>query len=111
MVPGTIFEMGARHGFRKWCLAPFFALNFRSRRFSLRSMKVLANDRRGIAVRWAADTPRVRRLWLLDDGRYGVDIEPVADSEETLALWIAHAEGWRAQLAERLGSPCAIEWI
>jgi hypothetical protein len=74
-------------------------------------MNARVMDRRGIAVRWAADTPRVRRLWLLDDGRYGIDIEPVADSEETLTLWIAHAEGWREELAERLGSPCAIEWI
>ena len=65
---------------------------------------------------WAAGNPRVARLWLLDNtaagnGAFDVQLElrPVADSEETLAVWVANREKWRRQLQHRLGSPVALE--
>ena len=65
---------------------------------------------------WAAANPRVARLWLIDheargNGALGVQLElrPVADSEETLAVWFANREKWRRELQDRVGSLVALE--
>jgi hypothetical protein len=64
---------------------------------------------------WAAGNPRIARLWLLDTARGNgaldvqLELRPVADSEETLAVWVANREKWRRQLQDRLGSAVALE--
>lgn len=79
----------------------------------------------GVADRlagWAAEHPQIRRVWLLTGRARGkargngaidvaLELAPVGDSEETLSIWMARSDSWRAQLANRL--PCAVklEWI
>ena len=73
---------------------------------------------------WAASHPRIRRVWIFEseakrraysDSDIYIDIaiemEPVPDSEETIAFWIAHAEEWQAQLEKCLGSSVDLEWF
>ena len=60
---------------------------------------------------WAAGNPRVRRAWLsADAGRVLVELQPVGDSEETLAIWMAHGDQWRAELHRELGAPVNLDW-
>jgi predicted nucleotidyltransferase len=71
---------------------------------------------------WAASQPRIRRVWLFEsdakrkarsdsDLDIAIEMEPVPDSEETIAFWIAHAEEWQTQLEKRVGSSVDIEWF
>jgi len=73
-------------------------------------------------VAWAASNPRIRRLWLFDDAAkrnaraakdlvVAIELEPVADSEETIAYWIAHAEEWQPQLEECAGRSVDLDWF
>lgn len=65
---------------------------------------------------WAAARPRIKRLWLVN-GRAAangaldlqLELQPVVDSEETLAPWIASREKWRRELEALVGSPVALE--
>lgn len=77
-------------------------------------------DRDSIA-QWAAGNPRIRRVWLIANGsrqdrgngqiEVAVELEPVFDSEETLAIWIAHAGSWQSQLRKRVSAPVELEWF
>jgi len=66
---------------------------------------------------WAAANPKVRRVWVLrrdtKDGEVdiAVELQPVADSEETFALWVADGEAWRSQLQARTGRSVNLEWV
>jgi predicted nucleotidyltransferase len=71
---------------------------------------------------WAAAHPRIRRVWFFDgsakrnarsdtDLDIAIEMEPVADSEETIAHWIAHAEEWQTQLEECVGTSVDLEWF
>jgi malate dehydrogenase (oxaloacetate-decarboxylating)(NADP+) len=65
---------------------------------------------------WAARNPRIRRVWACESHSDGalalaLELEPVADSEETAAAWLAHCEEWRGALARRLRRPVELEWI
>lgn len=73
-------------------------------------------------ARWAAGTPRIRRVWLFSNGagqqargnghvEVAVELEPVGDSEETLAIWIAHAGSWQSQLRNRVSPGLELEWF
>ena len=67
-------------------------------------------------ARWAAENPKVRRVWILGKAReprldLAIEIEPVADSEEALAVWMAHADEWRAALRERVSAAVEVSWI
>lgn len=69
-------------------------------------------------ARWAAGTPRIRRVWLLSNGARGnghievaVELEPVGDSEETLAIWIANGGSWQSQLRNRVSPAVELEWF
>ena len=66
---------------------------------------------KGAIAEWAAREPRIRRAWLLDDNEVAVELQPVADSEETLAIWLYKADKWRAQLLERVGPGVRLEWL
>jgi uncharacterized protein len=73
-------------------------------------------------ARWAAETSEVRRVWVFGSHAMGtaahdsdldvaVEIEPVGDSEETLARWIACSCLWRSQLQARTAANIALEWF
>ena len=67
-----------------------------------------------VLASWAAEYPQVRRLWLVNGtGANGLDVQlelrPVMDSEETLAVWLATKEQWRRELQKLVGSPVALE--
>lgn len=70
---------------------------------------------------WAARNPRIRRVWLsadpgADSDRHEerisvvLELQPVADSEETLATWMAHGARWRHELRTQLGRPVNLGW-
>jgi predicted nucleotidyltransferase len=71
---------------------------------------------------WAASQPRIRRVWLFESEAkrkarsdseldIAIEMEPVPDSEETIAFWIAHAEEWQTQLEKCVGSSVDLEWF
>lgn len=79
------------------------------------------NERARLAA-WAAADPRIRRVWLFDsaakrkapsdtDLDVAIEMEPVPDSEETIAYWIAHAEEWQAQVEQCVGASVDLEWF
>ena len=66
--------------------------------------------RRALAE-WADRNPRIRRAWGLGDGRIGLELQPVADSEESIAVWLAKSGKWQAELEARFGTAVAIEFL
>ena len=74
-----------------------------------------------ILADWAAADPQIRRVWLFrgpaaeaaPDGALDIALElrPVADSDETLIVWLANREKWRRQLAARLGGAVDLDWL
>ena len=40
-----------------------------------------------------------------------VPTRTVGDSKETVALWMAHRDQWRSELAARIGQPVAFDWF
>lgn len=71
---------------------------------------------------WARTHEEVRRVWVIGTraagtARAGADLDvavelvPVADSEETLPEWIAHADAWRAELQRRVRPKVDLEWV
>jgi predicted nucleotidyltransferase len=73
-------------------------------------------------ARWAAETPDVRRVWVFGSHAMGtatrdsdldvaVELEPVADSEETLTRWLSCAALWRSELQRRTAASIALQWF
>lgn len=62
-------------------------------------------------ARWAAGNPHIRRAWVYGNLNVAVELEPVGDSEETLAAWMAKAGLWRSQLQSRMSAPVDLEWF
>ena len=61
---------------------------------------------------WAAANPRVRRVLISEDAaEVAVAPCPVADSEETLPVWIAHCDAWRRELIELTGRSVRLDWL
>lgn len=70
---------------------------------------------------WAAANPRIRRVWLFGNAKrnaksgtdldVAIEMEPVPDSEETIAFWIAHAEEWQAEVEKCVDSSVDLEWF
>ena len=61
-------------------------------------------------------------MWVLGDAAQGapgpgdaveiaVEVEPVGDSEETLAVWMANEGSWQAQLQRHLSRSVGLEWV
>ncbi len=77
------------------------------------------NDVRNKVVAWAKGNTRIRRVWMLGGGsdrhdrhlNIAIEVEPVADSEETAALWMAHSDKWQLELQEKSGSGVSLEWL
>jgi hypothetical protein len=59
---------------------------------------------------WAATRPRIRRIWDIG-GCVALELQPVADSEETLAVWMANAERWREELQTRIDPGIELAWF
>jgi len=62
---------------------------------------------------WAAGNPKVRRVWLSAGAAKRavmLELHPVGDSEETMAVWMAHCDAWRDQLRAQTGEPLDIDW-
>jgi predicted nucleotidyltransferase len=85
-------------------------------------MNGIENDVQTTLADWAARTPTVRRVWVFGSRARGthrpdsdidiaVELEPVADSEETLLVWMANSEKWRSQLQDRISMPVDLEWF
>ena len=85
-------------------------------------MNGIANDVQKTLSDWAEHNPKVRRVWVFGSRAQGthrpdsdldiaVELEPVADSEETLLVWLANSERWRTQLQERISLPVDLEWF
>ena len=79
-------------------------------------MSGIGNGTAETIARWAAENPKVRRVWVLGGARaprldLAIELEPVADSEESLAVWMAHADEWRAALRERVSAGVEVSWI
>jgi hypothetical protein len=81
-----------------------------------------ASDGRGrpldqLVAAWAAHEPKVRRVWLrggtaaADPLPLALELQPVADSEETAATWLAHAAAWRVALQKATGRAVELEWL
>jgi hypothetical protein len=73
-------------------------------------------------VAWAEANPRVRRVWVYggDSARNGqrdtdldlaIELAPAVDGDETLALWMAHADQWHEQLEARTGTRVDLAWF
>jgi len=73
-------------------------------------------------ARWAATNPYIRRVWVYGSRAKGthrpdsdidiaVELEPVADSEEALTVWMAHAGAWRWQLQSGISPKVDLEWF
>jgi len=78
--------------------------------------------KRDALVRWAEAHPRVRRVWVYGgasprnetrdtDLDVAIELAPVVDGDETLALWIANAEKWHDELEESTGTRVDLEWF
>lgn len=75
-----------------------------------------------VIAQWAAARPKIRRVWLFGnidetasrpDGAIdvGLELRPVADSEETLAVWIANCGLWRRELQACTGRAVGLNWL
>jgi len=73
-------------------------------------------------VRWAAEIPELRRVWMTQSRAKGghrpdsdidiaIELEPVGDSEETLTRWLFHAHLWESQLQRRIAAKIDLEWF
>ena len=61
---------------------------------------------------WAVANPRIRRVWISEDAaEVAVAPRPVADSEETLPVWIANCDAWRSELLELTGRSVRLDWL
>jgi hypothetical protein len=59
---------------------------------------------------WAKVNPKVRRAWIRGN-RVALELQPVADSEETIAVSMANSARWQGQLRERLREPVELEFV
>ena len=85
-------------------------------------MSGFGNDVRDAIVGWVEATPRIRRVWVFGSRAKGnprtdsdldiaVEIEPVADSEETLPVWMANSDKWQSELQQHISFAVDLEWF
>jgi predicted nucleotidyltransferase len=84
-------------------------------------MERYSGKQREALVAWAEANPRVRRVWVFggEAGRnasrdtdldLAIELAPVVDGDESLALWIASAEKWQDELERSTGSAIDLDW-
>ena len=89
---------------------------------ALLTMTGIARAKAASITKWAERNPQIRRVWVFgshakgtDEPDSDIDIavepEPVADSEETLAVWMAKGEAWQAELQDHLAVKVNLEWF
>lgn len=68
---------------------------------------------------WYSRTARIRRLWAIErldasDSpgvlRVVVTLEPIGDSDETDAAWMASGRAWQQELRSQLAREVDLEW-
>ncbi|HYX63765.1 MAG TPA: hypothetical protein VE935_06055 [Burkholderiales bacterium] len=59
---------------------------------------------------WASLHPRIRRVWACEH-RFAVELEPVADSEETLTQWLTRGALWRGELQAAVDPGIELGWF
>jgi hypothetical protein len=79
-----------------------------------------ASDGRGrpldaLIGRWAAHESQIRRIWVRGGHAanpllIALELQPVGDSEETAAIWLARSSRWRAELESAVGRAVELEW-
>ena len=68
--------------------------------------------RRRLIEAWAEADPRIRHVLVSEDAmEVAVAPCPVADSDETLPVWMAHCDAWHRELIERTGRPVRLDWL
>jgi len=65
---------------------------------------------------WAAANPKIRRVWVSvrQSGEalpVALELQPVADSEETSPIWLAHCGQWSRELGRRIGRAVDLQWL
>jgi hypothetical protein len=72
----------------------------------------------GAAVaEWAAANPDIQRVWMAAAAAPDqaiellAELQPSADSEEALGVWMANAGRWRRELQARLDQPLRLDWF
>ena len=65
---------------------------------------------------WATVHPRIRRAWIAGADPWGcelisLEVEPVPDSGETFAVWMANCRRWHGELEARLGRQVRLSWV
>ena len=66
---------------------------------------------------WAAGTPDIQRVWMVAAAapeeaiELLAELQPSADSEEALGVWMANAGRWRRELQARLDQPLRLDWF
>ncbi|HZZ91830.1 MAG TPA: hypothetical protein VFE23_04665 [Usitatibacter sp.] len=79
-------------------------------------------SQRDALVAWAEANPRVRRVWVYggdarrNDGRdtdldLAIELAPAVDGDESLALWMSHAEQWQDELEVCTGTSIDLDWF
>ena len=86
------------------------------------ALPTLPHDTAGAIADWASHKRRIRRVWLVGEAAQrtpppghalglALEVEPVGDSEETAAIWMANEMSWRAQLERLLSRRIGLEWV
>lgn len=85
-------------------------------------LTLLPHDTAGAIAGWASRKRRIRRVWMVGEAAQrtpppgqaldlALEVEPVGDSEETAAIWMANEMSWRAQLERLLSRRIGLEWL
>lgn len=69
-----------------------------------------------LLAEWAARNPKIRRAWGCDGTEaariaIGLELQPVADSEETTVVWLANCQRWQRELEALTGEPVDLGWF
>jgi hypothetical protein len=66
---------------------------------------------------WAAANPDIQRVWMVavaapkEAIELLAELQPSADSEETLAVWVANGGRWRRELQARVDQAVNLDWF
>lgn len=85
-------------------------------------MNGVSDAARRALTEWAAANSKVKRVWVYgsrakgthrpdSDINIAVELQPVGDSEETLAVWMAHCNQWQSELQARIDPGVDLEWF
>jgi hypothetical protein len=66
---------------------------------------------------WAAGTPDIQRVWMVAAAapeeaiELLAELQPSADSEEALGVWVANGGRWRRELQARIDQAVNLDWF